>query len=98
MAKFTFLELHLDDASFSADRPFSPGAEPTDEADTDEQGTDDDGGSVVPTKALVALGILVVLVALAAAVKQLTGGDEPDVEIETPEDDENRPVGVTVDE
>ncbi|ERH08829.1 MAG: hypothetical protein J07HX64_00578 [halophilic archaeon J07HX64] len=40
------------------------------------------------------------LVALGAvlALRRLLGGDDPDVDIETPEDDENRPVGVAVDE
>jgi len=99
MVNITFLEVHLDDASFSADRPFSPGAEPADDEQAAEQDTDDDSsGSMVPTKTLAALGVLLVLVGLAAVVNRLKGGDEPDVEIETPEDDENRPVGVTVDE
>lgn len=104
----TFLELHLDEASFSVDRPFSPGAgtysddEDAAEGELDEatdgqevEATDD--GSAVPTKPLVVIGVLVVLVGLAALVKRIAG-DDPEVEIETPEDDANRPVGVTVDE
>jgi hypothetical protein len=114
MVNITVLEVHLDDASFSAsaDRPFSStGSDAESEAEEadDEQGddqvetpdwtrTDDDEGTAVPTRALAAVGVLLVLVGLAAAVKRLVGGDEPEVDIETPGDDENRPVGVTVDE
>jgi hypothetical protein len=118
MAKFTFFELHVDDASFSADRPFSSITDTDDEesipdevstpddefTESDEQAvaigeSDDDGqgGSGVPTRGLATLGAALALVGIAAAVKRLAGGDDPDVEIETPEDDD-RPVGVTVDE
>ena len=123
MAKFTFFELHVDDASFSADKPFSsitdtdteesapdgestPGGESAPDegfTESDEPAvavgeSDDDGqsGSAVPTR-LVTLGVLFALVAVVAAVRRLIGGEDPDVEVETPEDDD-RPVGVTVDD
>lgn len=118
MAKFTFFELHVDDASFSVDRPFSDitgtnneESTPDEESASDDEFTesneravaigesDDDGqdGSAVPTRGLAMLGALFAFVGIAAAVKRLAGGEDPDVEIETPEDDD-RPVGVTVDE
>ncbi len=116
MAKFTFFELHVDDASFSADQPFSSITGTDEESEPDEESADDEftesdeqavavgesdddgqGGSGVPTRGLATLGALLALVGIAAAVRRLAGGDDPDVEIETPEDDD-RPVGVTVDE
>jgi hypothetical protein len=50
----------------------------------------------VPTRALAAVGGLVALVSVVALVRYLLGGDQPDVDIETADDD--RPVGVTVDD
>jgi hypothetical protein len=112
MAKFTFIELHVDDASFSADRPFSnlvsrDEDEPADDPDADTAADlpdtpswkqdEETGGRDVPTRGLATVGVLVALVGLAAAVRRLAGGDQPEVDIETPEDDD-RPVGVTVDE
>jgi hypothetical protein len=112
MVNITVLEVHLDDASFSAsaERPFSnvtgsedDGTEQTtgdgEQDDTDETalGRTDDGPEM-PKKALATVGVLVGLAGIAALVKGLAGDDDPEVDIETPEDDENRPVGVTVDE
>lgn len=116
----TILEIHLDDVSFSADRPFSNlvGADEDEDEDTetavddpaddDPLAADDDTGegadetqttdsTGTPTTALAAVGVLVALGAVLA-LRRLLGGDDPDVDIETPEDDENRPVGVAVDE
>jgi hypothetical protein len=113
MVKLTLLEVHLDDASFSADHPFSnvTASESADsdsdeddaeaapeQSDGDDEQGDADAVPELPTKALATVGVLLALVGLAAAVKRLAGGEDPDVEIETSEDDENRPVGVTVDE
>lgn len=114
----TILEIHVDDASFSADRPFSnlvgddededSGAVVDDPADDDPLAADDDGeltdesqttdGPERPTAALAAVGVLAALVGVALALRRFVGGEDPDVDIETPEDDENRPVGVAVDE
>jgi hypothetical protein len=112
MVNITVLELHLDDATFSVDQPFNTitgsketGGEETDEQADGQSDSDDeetapvgvDDGPAVPTKALAAVGAVLVLVGVAAALRRFVGGEDPDVEIDTP-DDENRPVGVTVDE
>jgi hypothetical protein len=114
----TILEIHVDDASFSADRPFSnlagadeeedTGPAVDDSADDDPLAADDDGEPTDesqttdsperPTAALAAVGVLAALVGVALALRRFVGGEDPDVDIETPEDDENRPVGVAVDE
>jgi len=115
----TILEIHVDDASFSADQPFSnlvdadeeddtgPGVDNPAEAEplaadgdtpegTDEPQTTDSPER--PTGALAAVGVLAALVGVALALRRFVGNEDPDVDIETPEDDENRPVGVAVDE
>ena len=104
MASFTFIELHLDDASFAADRPFSSlVSSDTDEGGAAAEGNEEtvetaasgagDDGSDVPTTPLAILGVLLVLVGIAAVVRYLSG-EEPEVEIEAA--DEGQPV--TVDE
>ena len=111
MVNITVLEIHLDDATFSADQPFhavtgsSEADEETEELIGDEQADDEkreagvvDDRPAVPSKALAVVGAVLVLVGVAAALRRFVGGDSPDVEVETPDDDENRPVGVTVDE
>ena len=110
MVNITVLEIHLDDATFSADQPFhavtgsSEADDETNEQVDHEQADDDerdagvvDGRPAVPSKALAVVGTVLVLVGVAAVLRRFVGGDSPDVEVETP-DDENRPVGVTVDE
>lgn len=108
MVSLTFVEIHLEDGSFSANLPFSGVTdEPADEQSTgsgdqeaaesepeDEGGTSKaaDGGG--PGKGGALLGVLLLLIVAAAVVRYLVGdGDEPDVAIET--DDE--PIDVTVD-
>jgi len=61
MAEFSILKLQLDDASFTANSPFSG----SDEADKEAEG----GRSVLP----LVVG-LVFLVVLAVVVKKLRGG------------------------
>lgn len=85
MANFTLLEIHVE--SLSAKLPFS-GADPGNEEATDEEIDDDDGNG-----GLALLGVLVVLVAIAAVVKLLSGDDTPDVAIDT---DEDEPIDVPV--
>jgi len=105
MASFTFIELHLDDASFAADRPFSnlvdsseddeAAAIETDDGEA-EPVTDDTDDSDAPTRGLAALGVVLVFAVLAAAVRYLSG-DDPEVAVETG-DDESEPVDLAVDE
>lgn len=96
MVEITVLELNFDEGSFTAALPFSGvtdgGEVPTDGDESDS--TDDDEESGGRSKTLAILGVFVFLVVAAAIVKYLKGGEEPDVEIETPDDG---PVGVTVD-
>jgi hypothetical protein len=87
MAKFTLLEVHLEDASFTANAPYSgaSGEEAVEEGDeTDEDaaaGADDSGG---PGKALVGLLVVVAILALAYLGSRRLGGGEdvPDVAVE----------------
>lgn len=106
MANLTFVEIHLEEGTFSANLPFS-GA--TDTESTGEQASssgdqavdgaeDEDGAGPAadgggPGKGGALLGVLVFLIVAAAIVRYLTGDDDPDVAIET--DDE--PIDVTVD-
>jgi hypothetical protein len=69
MAEFSILKLQLDDASFTANSPFSG----SDEADEEAEG----GRSVLP----LVVG-LVFLVVLAVVVKKLRGGGSSDAETE----------------
>ena len=70
MAKFTILELHLDDASFSASAPFSGGKEV--EA-ADQPAAEESGGK---GKLVAALVGLVFLVAVSYVVRtKVLGGD-----------------------
>lgn len=91
MVNITFIELHLEEGSLSANLPFSglSDSEPTDEAaeeaDADEEtATDENSGG---NKGLALLGVFVFLVIATAVVKYLAGGDEePEVAIETDEE------------
>jgi hypothetical protein len=74
MAEFTFLKLQFDDASLSANAPFSG-------SDTEDEEDDEDSGGVLP----YLLG-LVFLVVVAVVVKKFLSGDGPEppaVDIET---------------
>jgi hypothetical protein len=108
MVEITLLEVNLEEGTFSAEgtAPFSSmkkfvGADEEDDAETADAdrseeaasgGDDSDGG---PGKGLGVVGIFVILVLAGAVIRYLKGDDEqPEVEIETPDDG---PVGVTVD-
>ena len=87
MANFTLLEIHVE--SLSANLPFSgadPGGATEDVADEETDDDEHNGG-------LALLGVLIVLVAIAAIVKLLSGDDTPDVAIDT---DEDEPIDVPV--
>jgi len=69
MAEFTFLELHLDDATITNNAPYS-GADPdaADEPETEE-------GSSLP--GLLVLGVVLAIAALAVLKVKSGGEDEP---------------------
>jgi hypothetical protein len=74
MAKFTLLELHLDDSTFTANAPFSSDADlPADGAGDGETTVEDADGGRPWLAALVGLLFLAVL---AVLVKKKLGGDE----------------------
>lgn len=79
MAKFTFLEVHLDGAEFQANAPFSTG-ENDGEADDAETDTESSG---VP-RLLVAFVVLALVATVAVAAKKFLGGsgdsDESDLD------------------
>lgn len=79
MVNITLFEIHLDDASFEANAPFSDAeAEDAEEAAEEygiDVGGDDDGG---PSKLVPLVAGLVLLVVLAAIVRKLRGGGDDD--------------------
>lgn len=90
MVDITLVELHVEDGSFSTNLPFS-GIKSADEED-DQQREDEERAAAAEDegrsgKGLALLGVLVLLVVGTAAVKYLTGDDEPEVAVET--DDES---------
>ena len=69
MAEFTFLELHLDDATITNNAPYS-GADPS---------ADDDGADGEGSRSLLGLLVLGVLVGVAAlAAQKLRAGTDED--------------------
>jgi hypothetical protein len=89
MAKFTLLEVHLEDASFTANAPYSGASgEEVDSEDTESEddsgATPADGDSGGRGKALVGLLVVVAVLALAYLGSRRLGGSEdvPDVEVE----------------
>ena len=100
MVKITILELTLQEGSIPNILPFG-GQSDGDEDDTavettrrtaggDDADASESGGR---GKALALVGIFVLFVVAAAAIKRFSGDDDSEVEIETPDE----PVGVTVD-
>lgn len=96
MAKFTLLEVHLEDASFTANAPYSGASGESQGDDTDGGGRGDDADDEDGSGATVAdsdsggrgkafVGLLVVVAVLALAYlgsRKLGGEDVPDVEVE----------------
>jgi hypothetical protein len=83
--KLTLFEIHLDDATFTANASATKGVESAlpegEEVDAEAEETDEETGGACPGKgAAKGLLVLVLLVALAAAAKKLTG-DELDEEL-----------------
>jgi len=71
MAKFTFLELHLDDATITNNAPYS-GAESATEEDAADEAAEDGDRSLL---GLVALA-LVLAVGATVVARALSSGDE----------------------
>ena len=82
--KLTLFEIHLDDATFTANASATRGVESAlpegEEADAEAEETEEAGGACPGKGAAKGLLVLVLLVALAAAAKKLTG-DELDEEL-----------------
>jgi hypothetical protein len=96
MTNFTLFEVHVGSMSATANLPFSGAGSDSgsDEETTAEQTEEsDEAADENDRKAVVLLGVLAVLVAVAAVVKRLSGDDEPDVEIDTPDEPVDVPVG-----
>ena len=74
MVEITLLELRVDDATFTANAPFSRG--------DDEEGELPEEGSSSKGAVLGALVGLVFLVVVAAAAKRRLGGDEDPIEVD----------------
>ena len=96
MVDITIIELNLEEGAISTNLPFggssTAGSEESEPYDERREAAGD--GSSGGGKKFAILGVFVFLVIGAAVVKYLRGGDEPDVDIEAPDDG---PVGVTVD-
>lgn len=71
MAKFTLLEVHLDESTFTANAPFSG------EAEEEAEPTDAEGGSS-PAAVIGALVGLLFLAIVALAVKRKLSGQDDD--------------------
>ncbi len=93
MAKFTLFEVHLEDASFTANAPYSGKGSEGSESDSEdeyeeedeeeEEGAAADSGSGGPGRALVGLLVVVAILALAYLGSRRLGGDDvPDVAVE----------------
>ncbi|MEF8887228.1 MAG: hypothetical protein V5A30_05425 [Haloarculaceae archaeon] len=86
MAKFTLLEVHLEDASFTANAPYSGASGDGQDDDTGEDDTGTtaaDGDSGGRGKAFVGLLVVVAILALAyLGSRKLGGEDVPDMEVE----------------
>jgi len=75
MAEFTFLKLHVEDASFTAHAPFSSAGDGSDAAgETEDDSEETDGAS--DRRLLPLLAGLAFLVAAAVAVWRLRGGSD----------------------
>ena len=70
MAEFTFLELHLDDATITNNAPYSGGQPESQRADGADD--EDDGGRSIVRLLAVALGVA----AVAAVAGRALSGDE----------------------
>jgi len=93
MVEITVLKLQLQEGSLSANLPFSGVSSADGEEDEDEP-VDDESAGGGKKKVLAIVGVFVFLVIAAALVKHLSGDDDHEVAIETPDE----PVGVTVDD
>lgn len=83
MAEFTFLEVHLDGASLTANAPFSGGTGGGDEDPDVEVGSvgEEEGGSRKPWLAAL-VGLLFLVVVAVLAKKKLGGRSDPVPELD----------------
>jgi len=83
MVNITLIELHADEGTFSANLPFTSGAgDETEAVELDEDADIEDSDD--RNTGLAVLGVFLFMIAAAAVVRYLSGGDEtPDVDIET---------------
>lgn len=80
MAKFTFLEIHLDDSTVTASAPFKPGEK---EVTASEEPPEDDTGGSTKASAIAALvGLTFLAVVAYVAKRKFLDGEEFDEEIE----------------
>lgn len=79
----TLFELHLDEASFTANAPFT-GGETEEEADSSTSGSGDDDGGRRARDVLPAILGLVALVGVIALLKKLRGGSDEEPTLEEP--------------
>jgi hypothetical protein len=96
MTDFTLFEVHVGSMSATANLPFSGAGSDSDsdeETATEQANEANEAADENDRKAVALLGVLAVLIAVAAVIKRLSGGDEPDVEIDTPEEPVDVPVG-----
>jgi len=77
MVKFTFLELHVDDATITNNAPYSGSTEAEEDSDGGEP-ADGGGRSIL---GLVVLSVVLSVVA-ALAARAMLGGDEQPVEFD----------------
>jgi hypothetical protein len=90
MVEITMLKLNIEDGSISANLPFSgSNSDDSDDVVTDGGESENSGGG----KGRALIGVFLFLVIGAAIVRYLSGEEETEVEIETPDE----PVGVTID-
>lgn len=93
MVDITILEINLPESTFSAALPFGSSDQPEGpSAESDnEPATEESSGK---GKALAVVATFVFFVLAVALVKHLTGDEDHDVDIETPDE----PIGVKIDD
>ncbi|WP_135665253.1 hypothetical protein [Halorhabdus rudnickae] len=95
----TLFEVHLEDATFSPTQSLGEGTDDERSAGGDDQSTADeheaptDGAGVGRVLALVVASVVASIV-VTVVIRQLVGDEEPEVDIDAPEE----PVDVSIDD